>query len=75
MEETQAQKCDRLLAHFKPQFGNTRHIDLGKRVHQLTLLRRQKKPNKKEIDRIEKIIISTIEYDGKERTEPPAQVT
>lgn len=60
-EAEQTKKCDELLAHFKPEFGNQAHIDLAKRAKQLNQLRGHKKPNKKEIDRIEKIIISTLQ--------------
>jgi hypothetical protein len=60
-KETTSEKCDRLLKGFRPEFGNESHIHLASRVKQLNQLRGHKKQNKKEIERIEKIIISTLE--------------
>lgn len=57
----QSKLCDELLLKFRPEFGNMAHISFMERIKALRQIRGHKKPNKKEVDRLEKIIISTIQ--------------
>lgn len=61
-EETQTEKCDRLLRTFKWQVGNDRHIHLRDIANKLGRERAYKTVNKKYVAELEARIISTIEY-------------
>lgn len=54
-------QCDALLKGFRPEFGNESHIYLLKQVRLLTIKRKEKRLNLKEIERLEKSIIYTLQ--------------
>lgn len=70
-------ECDALLKSHRWEFGNQSHIYLMERVKQLNSLRKAKRPNKKEIERIEKIIISQLKpkEEPKQRERQPFEPT